>query len=156
MLIAFGLVPGTVHARWNSKEDNKSESTLEAMADQELFNEAFDVCVRRAMIERQASDEPGLVTGINEDASSYLGVISLVASKRNDGFAPSWMLELTDAHTVKKCQAAFRAFLVAQQPRQARAARKATPHAANKAATPRHGSSLEQLPPWFAPPPPQQ
>jgi hypothetical protein len=152
VLIACALVPCTAQARWDSKEDDKSESTLEAMTDKELFNEAFDVCVRRAMVERQGSDEPGLVTGVTEDASSYLGVISQVASKSNAGVAPSWMLELTDAHTVKKCQGAFRSFLVAQQPREAPVAKKAAPRVANKAATPRHGDPLEQLPPWFAPP----
>ena len=104
-------------AGWDSKEDDKSESTLEAMTDKDLFNEAFDVCVRRAMVERQGSDEPGLVTGVTEDASNYLGVIDQVVSKSNGGIAPSWMLELRAAHTVKKCQGAFRTFLVAQQPR---------------------------------------
>jgi len=151
VLIAWGLVPGTVQARWDGKEDNKSESALDAMTDKDLFNEAFDVCVRRAMVERQGSDEPGVVTGVTEDASNYLGVIYQVACKSNGGVAPAWMLELTAAHTVKKCQGAFRTFLVAHEPREAPVAKKAAPRVAKKAATPRHGDSLEQLPPWFAP-----
>ena len=154
VLIAYVLVPCAVQARWESKEDDKSESTLEAMTQQDLFNEAFDVCIRRAMVERQGSDEPGLVTGVTEDASNYLGVISQVAGKENGEVTPSWMLELAAAHTVKKCQGAFRTFLIAQQPRQTPAAKKAVPRVASKAATSRHANSLEQLPPWFAPPPP--
>ena len=152
VLIACGLVPCTAQARWDSKEDDKSESALEAMPHKDLFNEAFDVCVRRAMVEHQGSDEPGLVTGVTEDASAYLEVIHRVAGKDNGGVAPSWMLELAAAHTVKKCQGAFRTFLAAQESQEAPAAKKATPRVAKKAAAPRHGNSLEQLPPWFAPP----
>ena len=152
VLIAYALVPCTVEARWDSKEDDKSESTLEAMTEKELFNEAFDVCVRRAMVERQGSDEPGLVAGVTEDASTYLGVIDQVASKSSGGATPTWMRELSAAHTVKECQSAFRTFLVAREPRKAPAAKKAAPSAANKPTPPRHGNSLEQLPPWFAPP----
>lgn len=151
MLIGCALVPGALQASWDSKEDDKSEATLEAMTDKDLFNEAFDVCVRRAMVERQGSDEPGLITGITEDASTYLGVIDLVASKRNAGVAPSWMLELTAAHTVKQCQGAFRTFLVAQEPPKAPAAKRTAPRVASKATAPRHSDGLEQLPPWLAP-----
>jgi hypothetical protein len=149
--MAWVLDPYTAQARWNNKEDNMSEPTLEAMTDQNLFNEAFDVCVRRAMVERQGSDQPGFVTGVSEDAANYLGVIKQVASNRNEGVAPSWMLQLAAAHTVKECQRAFRTFLIAQQPRKAPVAKKAAPHVAKKVATPRHGNWVEQLPPWFAP-----
>ena len=152
VLIGCLLVPRAVQARWDSKEDNKSDAALEAMLDKELFNEAFDVCVRRAMIERQASDTPELGGGITADASDYLGVIYQVAGKSHGGVAPSWMLELTAAHTVKKCQGAFRTFLsTQQQPRQAREPKKAATRVIKKTVPPRRGDPLEQLPPWLAP-----
>jgi hypothetical protein len=152
VLIACLLVPCAVQARWDSKEDDKSESTLEAMTDKDLFNEAFDVCVRRAMVEHAGSDEPGLVTGVTDDASNYLTVIDQVAGTRSGGEPPLWMLELAAAHTVKKCQGAFRTFLAAQEPEEAPTKRSA-PRVAKKAPAPRKNNSLEQLPPWFAPQP---
>lgn len=153
VLIACGLVPGAVQAGWDSKEDDKSESTLEALTEKDLFNEAFDVCVRRAMVERQGSDEPGLVTGVTQDAFNYLEVIDQVAGKDKGGVTPSWMLELTDAHTVKRCQDAFRTFLAAQEPQDAPVAKKAAPRETKNTAEPRHSDPLERLPPWFAPQP---
>jgi hypothetical protein len=155
VLIGCALVPRSVQARWDSKADNKSPETLEAMTDKELFNEAFDVCVRRAMVERQASDSPGLVANVTTDASDYLDVISEVAGKRHGGRGPG-MPELTEAHTVKKCQAAFRTFLASQENEpQPRPTRKAGPRVAKKPnPAPHHGDPREQLPPWFAPPAP--
>jgi hypothetical protein len=151
VLIASFLAPFTAQARWDSKADNKPEPALEAMTDKELFNEAFDVCIRRAMVERQASDIPQLVTGVTNDASEYLGVIAQVASKAHGGSTPTWLIELTAAHTVKKCQRAFRTFLAMQEPT-SRAKKKTAAHAA-KTTAPHHGDPLEQLPPWLAPPP---
>lgn len=157
VLLGCLLVPRAVQARWDGKEDNKSDAALEALPDKELFNEAFDVCIRRAMIERQASDTPELGGGITADASDYLGVIYQVAGKSHGGVAPSWMLELTAAHTVKKCQGAFRTFLSTQQPqepqepRQAREPKKAAARVIKKTVSPRRGDPMEQLPPWLAP-----
>lgn len=152
-LVGCFAVPHPVFARWDGKEDNKNESTLEAMTDKELFSEAFDVCVRRAMIERQANDTPELVGPATTDASDYLGVIDQVAGTKNGGVVPLWMLELTAAHTVKKCQSAFRSFLAAESPHDPPQPRKATtPNVAKKPTAKRNGDRLEQLPPWLAPP----
>jgi hypothetical protein len=152
-LVGCFAAPHPVLARWDSKQDNKSESTLQALTDKGLFSEAFDVCVRRAMIEHQANDTPELVGPATTDATDYLGVIDQVAGKKNGGVAPSWMLDLTAAHTVKKCQSAFRSFLAAESPHEPQQPRKTTtPHVAKKAAAKRNGDRLEQLPPWLAPP----
>ena len=158
VLVGCLLVPAVVRARWDSKEDNKSTEALEALTDADLFNEAFDVCVRRAMIEHQASDAPGLVDGVTADASAYLAVIYQVASDKHGGEAPAGMSDLTTAHSVKKCQAAFRTFLASREPHQPHAAKKAptSPHVAPKTVPPHRGDPLEQLPPWLAPPPPHQ
>jgi hypothetical protein len=123
---------------------------LAGMTDKELFNEAFDVCVRRAMVERQASDAPALVGNLSADASAYLGLIDQVLAKSRGGSAPSWMLELTAAHTVKKCQSAFRTFLAAEEPQEP-AQKNPAQRVVKQAPASRHGDPLEQLPPWFAP-----
>lgn len=151
VLIGCALIPRTAQARWNSKEDNKSEETLVAMTDKDLFNEAFDVCVRRAMVERQDTDTPGLVETVTTDAADYLSVIYQVAGKNHGGSAPSGMRELTEAHTVKKCQAAFRTFLASQEPHAPHPTKRAVPHVAKKTPPTHHGDPLEQLPPWLAP-----
>ena len=152
-LIGCLLAPDLIQARWDSQQDNKPLSTLESMTDKDLVNEAFDVCVRRAIIERQAIDAPDIVGAASADASDYLGLIYQVAGKNHGGVAPSWMLELTAAHTVKKCQSAFRTFLTTQSQHQAPEPRKeTTPRVAKKTAQRRNADSLEQLPPWLVPP----
>jgi len=152
ILIGCALAPCSVQARWDGRADNKSEEALEAMTDKDLFNEAFDVCVRRAMVERQASDSPGLVANVTTDASDYLKVISQIADNRHEGHAAG-MPELTEAHTVKKCQAAFQTFLASQEKKQQpRSAKKTAPRVAKKAnPAPYRGDPREQLPPWLAP-----
>ena len=152
-LVGWLAVPHAVQARWDSKEDDKSAPALEAMTDKELFNEAFDVCVRRAMIERQANDAPELLGSATTDATEYLRLIDQVVGTRHGG-APAWMLELTAAHTVKKCQSAFRTFLGGQAPHDRPQARKpTTPRAPKKTSAKHNGDPLEQLPPWLASPP---
>ena len=151
VLIGCALIPRSAQARWNSKEDNKSDETLATMTDKELFNEAFDVCVRRAMVERQDNDTPGLVETVTTDAADYLGVIYQVAGKNHGGNALSGMRELTEAHTVKKCQAAFRTFLASQETQAPHPTKKAVPRVARKTTPTRHGDPREQLPPWLAP-----
>ena len=153
-IIGTLLLPRVLLARWDSKDDNKPESTLEAMTDKDLVNEAFDVCLRRAMVERQENDAPEIMTGITTDASDYLGVIDQVAGKTHGGIAPSWMLELTAAHTVKKCQAAFRTYLATQESVQPSEEKKVARRVAKKTVPAHRGDPLEQLPPWLAPPHP--
>jgi hypothetical protein len=154
MVVGGALVPCSVQARWNSKADSKSEEMLESMTDKELFNEAFDVCVRRAMVERQASDSPGVVANVTADAADYLALIARVAAPRPGDAGPS-MAQLREAHTVKDCQAAFRTFLASyEEPQQPHSTKKPVtrvPKKSNPAA--HHGDPREQLPPWFAPPP---
>ncbi len=151
VLIGTLVFPGALQARWDSKEDNKPEAVLEGMTDKELFNEAFDVCLRRAMIEGQGSDAPD-PTGGNTEASDYLGLLYQIAGKKHDGIAPSWMLELTAAHTVKKCQTAYQTFLALEEPAEPTPRRKTGRRMARKAVpAPRHVDPLEQLPPWLAP-----
>jgi hypothetical protein len=149
------VLPPALQARWDSKEDNQPAAALEGMTDKALFNEAFDVCVRRAMIERQESDASDLVSGTVADASDYLGVLYQVAGKNHDGIAPSWMLELTAAHTVKKCQGAFQTFLAMEEPEEPvepTPAKKRVRRVAKKTAPTRRYDPLEQLPPWLVPP----
>jgi len=153
VLVGTLVLPRVLQARWDSKEDNKPAAALELMTDKELFNEAFDVCVRRAMVEGQGSDAPDFISATTADASDYLGVIYQVAGKNHDGIAPSWMLELTAAHTVKKCQGAFRTFLALEEPVEPTPVKKAVRRVAKKNPPPRRSDPLEQLPPWLAPPP---
>ena len=151
VFIGMLVLPRGLQARWEGKEDSKPEAVLESMSEKELFDEAFDVCVRRAMMEHQGNDASDLGSG-STDASDYLGVIYQVAGKKHDGIAPSWMLELTAAHTVKKCQNAFRSFLAMEEPVAPTPAKKTVRRLAKKTApSPRHTDSLEQLPPWLAP-----
>jgi hypothetical protein len=150
VLIGALVLPRVLHARWDGKEDNKPEGVLEGMTDKELFSEAFDVCLRRAMIESRGSDASDLISG-NSDASDYLGLIYEVAGKKHDGIAPSWMLELTAAHTVKKCQGIYRTFLTVEEPEEPKPAKKTVRRVAKRGAPARRIDPLEQLPPWLAP-----
>jgi hypothetical protein len=148
------VLPGALQARWESKEDNKPAAVLEAMTDKELFNEGFEVCLRRAMVERQGSDASDPISGNSGDASNYLGVIYQVAGKNHEGIAPSWMLELSAAHTVKKCQGAYRTFLALEEPVEPAPTPQAVQRGAKRSAPARRSDPLEQLPPWLAPQPP--
>ena len=38
---------GVLYARWEGTQSNKSAADLESMTEEELFNEAFDVCVSK-------------------------------------------------------------------------------------------------------------
>ena len=116
LLVGSLAFPRTLQAGWDSKDDNKPVAALEGMTDKELFNEGFDVCIRRASIEPQGSEAPDFASATTADASDYLGVIYQVTGKKHDGIAPSWMLELSAAYTVKKCQGAFRTFLALEEP----------------------------------------
>jgi len=111
--LAALLVPRASHAGWSGKQDDRPRSDLEALTDKELFNEAFDVCVQRAFLEKPSADASEPYRAAVADASTYLAAISGVLVERRGGKAPAWMTELADAHKVKECQNAFRTFLAA-------------------------------------------
>jgi hypothetical protein len=152
------LAPLPVHARWQSARDNQSATALAAMSNEQLFDEAFDVCVRRALLESLPSATDETRRALSE-CSDYLNTLSPFVREHNGGTVPPWMTELGSAHTTKECQDAFRMFLsktdkpaaVGQRKRPA-AARAPQPAAMPKAtpAPPRSPWS-EQLPPWIAP-----
>jgi hypothetical protein len=165
LLVLALLAASPSDARWESARDNKSPAALAAMGNQQLFDEAFDVCVRRALLE----SFPGAAEDSRDalaECNAYFAVLTPVVRERNDGNVPPWMSELLAAHTTKTCQGAFRTFLnktakpaplgptkaataatagavVVQQPRPT-ARPKPTP------AQP-HSQWSEQLPPWIAP-----
>jgi hypothetical protein len=135
------LSPSVLHARWSSRQDNAPRSGLETMTDQKLFNEAFDVCVQRAFLEKPSANPAEGTAEAVADASAYLATITGVVAHRHDGQVPPWMAKLSAAHKVKECQAAFRAFLEAHTPPEER-----------RRPTSRPRSLREELPPWLAPP----
>ena len=77
LLIVPLVVPVAVHARWESARDNKSPSALAAMTNEQLFNEGFDVCVRRALLESLPSGADETRRALAE-CSDYLSTISTV------------------------------------------------------------------------------
>lgn len=148
LLLVVLLVPRPMHARWESPQDSKSASQLEGMSTDALFNEAFDVCVARALGEGPANDAGEPANPSPPGAGDYLGAIGQVAAEKNGGTNPPWMSELAAAHTVQRCQQAFRTFLAvkvtpAASAATARAQKKPTPKPAKR---PRPSS---QLPPWL-------
>ena len=82
------LCPQPLHARWESSKDTKSVTDLEQMTNDQLFDEAFDVCVYHALMKDTAS-------------SDYLHSISDAARAKNDGTVPPWMTELLNAQKGK-------------------------------------------------------
>ncbi len=155
------LTPLPTHARWESTHDNKSSSELAVMTDEQLFNEAFDVCVRRALLESFPNADESRA-GLAE-CNDYLNTIYPFVRERNGGRVPAWMSALVTAHTTKGCQAAFHTFL-SKTEKPATAAEEGTaddsggaddgapprPQPTPKAHHPRSHWS-EQLPPWLAP-----
>ncbi len=160
-------------ARWEGARDNKSSTQLAAMTNQQLFDEAFDVCVRRALLESLPEDS-GAQHSLTE-CNEYFSVLTPFVRERNAGKIPPWMNALETAHTTKECQGAFHGF-VSKAEKPATAA--PTPEEAHKAAaesppvadadaaeaprahrvrplkpTPAQPRShwTEQLPPWVAP-----
>jgi hypothetical protein len=156
-LMATLVTPIPLQARWDTARDNKSPIELAGMTNEQLFNEAFDVCVRRALLEA-----PGSTTDDARQASAecddYLNTVYPFVRERNGGKVPPWMSELVSAHTTKECQRAFRTFLAATErpaddkheaPRPAQQHR---PEAKRKTPARQPRSHwTEQLPPWLAP-----
>jgi hypothetical protein len=139
------LRPAALHARWLSPQDSRSVAELATMAMNDLFNEAFDVCVRRAMLEKDVGRGDARIGATITEASRYLDAIAAIVTERQGGQTPGWMTEMAAAHTAKTCQQAFRRFLAGAP------AAAATP-ARRKATAARRRDPQEQLPPWLAPP----
>jgi len=135
------LAPNVAAARWEGLKDNKAMPELQAMTDEELFSEAFDVCVYRALQQGPLDSRGEPTKPAPPAATEYLETIASVARNRNHGKGLRGMQELLEAHTAKKCQRAFRAFVGTDkaQTRRSRAAVMPRQH-------PR-----SQLPPWLAP-----
>lgn len=102
-------IMGGAVARWESDRDNRSRAELEQFDDRKLFEEAFDVCVRRAALLGGNRATPGTERLITA-ADDYLAVIEMVARAKK-GVVPGWLRDLSFARTTKECQAVFRAFV---------------------------------------------
>jgi len=163
-LIILLLTAVPIQARWESARDNKSSAELAAMTNEQLFDEAFDVCVRRALLESLPSADQARSS--LAECNDYLNTIYPFVRERNGGSVPAWMSALVTAHNTKECQAAFRMFLTkTEKPAaegqrevvdgQGGAAEVARPHRPTptpKAAPAQPRSHwTEQLPPWIAP-----
>ena len=156
LLVILLLTPLPSQARWEGARDNKSSTELAAMTNEQLFDEAFDVCVRRALLESLPSADQA--RSALAECNDYLNTIYPFVRERNGGRVPAWMSELVTAHTTKECQSAFRTFLskTERPPTEGNeeGAAVAPQHrpTAPKAATPHPRSHWsEQLPPWIAP-----
>lgn len=142
----LGARPG--NARWESERDNRSRAELEQFDDRKLFEEAFDVCVRRAALLTGSRATPGTERSIAA-ADDYLAVIEAVA-RAKFGAIPSWLRELSFARTTKECQAVFRAFVSGETAPETRPAQATAPDSApaSKAApSPTNGARSSQVPP---------
>ncbi|MCX8073543.1 MAG: hypothetical protein N3C12_14025 [Candidatus Binatia bacterium] len=110
VLVASVLAGGAriAGARWESERDSKSREELAQLDERGLFQEAFDVCVRRAaLLAGKPSPQADSMLGAADD---YLAVIEAVVRSKV-GVIPSWLRELSFARTTKECQAVFRAFV---------------------------------------------
>jgi len=107
VILLLGPVPS--QARWEGARDNKSSTQLAAMTNQQLFDETFDVCVRRALLESLPSDS-GVQQSLTE-CNDYFSVLTPFVQERNGGKTPAWMNALETAHTTKECQGAFHTFV---------------------------------------------
>jgi len=170
LFVILLLHPLPSHARWEGARDNKSSTQLAAMTNQQLFDEAFDVCVRRALLESLPTDS-GAQQSLT-DCNDYFTTLSPYVRERNGGKTPAWMGALETSHTTKECQAAFRTFVSkAEKPASASPAETPT-HAPVEPAVAAGATEIprahrvpplkptpaqprshwsEQLPPWIAP-----
>ncbi|HXQ21352.1 MAG TPA: hypothetical protein VN812_06740 [Candidatus Acidoferrales bacterium] len=142
LLLGGGLVlPIRSLARWETPADNKPVAVLEGMNSEQLFNEALDVCVGRALVERPPPAADPITAPAPSAASLYLQAIAGVAAHRNGGTVPPWIDILLSARTGKQCQRGLHSFLGGGTAEAADASlRRSRPRA-----------RLHQLPPWLAP-----
>jgi len=161
LLTVLVVAARQVDARWQGPQDSKPFSELRSMAPDELFNESFDVCIRRAMLEKSAASDPESEAEVTA-ASEYLELLDVATAAQHGGAAPAWMATAG--------RSALRQGLPAGLPhvsaeRGAGTRRHATGTAAGgtarrsrtgppvaKPARPRVGGATEELPPWLAPP----
>jgi hypothetical protein len=115
MGLAIAALAATAQARWEGPSDNKADTELAELDLKALFNEGFDVCVRRAALRsgvREGEAEDPAITA----AGDYLSVLEGFARDKNDGKLPDWMRALSFATTTKDCQRVFRAFVGGEIP----------------------------------------
>lgn len=129
---------GGAYARWEGATDNKSDATLGSMELKALFEEGFDVCVRRAILSSGAKpgQEPDEAVAA---ANDYLSVIEGHVRDKSGGRLPDWMRALSFARTTKECQAVFRGFVggeMAPETKPAQARPSAAPTVARPTAVP--------------------
>lgn len=147
LAVLLTLLPAIPAAgRWEGAQDNKPVSDLEQLTTDQLFNEAFDVCVRRALVE-----STGAPAATAAEASDYLNTIYPFAREKNGGTNPLWMTELFTAHTTKECQRAFRGFVSDPEKSPAVARKRLKPRTKTAISSPRRSQWTEELPPWLAP-----
>lgn len=109
LVVALCLDPVASLARWAGPRDSKGRSELQKMEAKALFEEAFDVCVRRAQL---SALTPGPEEAeVLRAAEEYLATIEDVVREASGGRLPQWMRSLSFARTTRDCQAVFRSFL---------------------------------------------
>jgi hypothetical protein len=150
------LLAGPLQAHWAGAQDNKSAANLAAETTEQLFDEAFDVCVRRALLESVPDVTPQSLAECND----YFDAIAAAVRAQHADHVPRWMDELMNAHTTKECQRAVRTYRASQTEKSA-VPKRSTPAAAVRrpqaAAMPKTTPKLprshwtEQLPPWITP-----
>jgi hypothetical protein len=142
LLLGGGLVlPVRALARWESPADNQPVAALVGMSNEQLFNEALNVCVARALLEGRTSAADPSAAPMLSAASLYLESIARVAADKNGGTVPPWIDTLLSARTGKECQRGLHSFLGGG----------ATSGTAAAHVRSRPRSRLHQLPPWLAP-----
>jgi len=127
-------------ARWEGPADNKPLSDLEQMDLKALFNEGFDVCVRRAVL--TSGLPPDTTSPIEVAALDYLSVIEGVVRDKSDGKMPEWMRALGFARTTKECQNVFRGFISGELRDTRPAHASVKPTVAEETATPLSGGDV--------------
>jgi hypothetical protein len=148
LAVASALVPLVSQAHWETAQDCKSISQLEALTLDELFNEALDVCVQRALVQGPLDESGEPTNAPPPGASAYLNSIADVVATKSGGTAPAWMKQLLAAPSTKLCQEGFRTYLAGDE----RPKKRATPKARRERRRERRHERRLDLPPWFAPP----
>jgi hypothetical protein len=103
------LAAAPAFARWEGPSDDKPLTVLQEMDLKALFNEGFDVCVRRAVV--ASGVPPDTTSPLEAAAGDYLSIIESVVRDKNRGKMPEWMRALSFARTTKECQSVFRGYL---------------------------------------------
>ncbi len=109
-LLLVLLLPAVGSARWEGPWDNKKVEALELLDMNGLFNEGYEVCARRAVVVATPRDDDQL-DPVYFAAWDYLSIIEGVVREKSGGHLPTWMRELSFAHTTKDCQEIFRSFV---------------------------------------------